>query len=98
MMEAVKAGGDRQEIHEAVRRASMRAAGVIKEGGSNPMRELLAGEPELAAVAGRLDELLDGARHVGRAPEQVSEFLEAEVEPVLERHGDLVGVRDQVMV
>ncbi|HJO25689.1 MAG: adenylosuccinate lyase [Planctomycetes bacterium] len=98
MMEAVKAGGDRQEIHEAVRRASMRAAGVIKEGGSNPMRELLAGEPELAAVAGRLDELLDGARHVGRAPEQVSEFLEAEVEPVLERHGDLVGVRGQVMV
>ena len=98
MMEAVKAGGDRQEIHEAVRRCSMEAARAVKEGGKNPMRQLLEEQPELAAVAGRLDDLLDGGRHVGRAPEQVDEFLAGEVEPTLERYAHLVGARGQVLV
>jgi adenylosuccinate lyase len=98
MMEAVKAGGDRQEIHEAVRRCSMEAAQAVKEGGANPMKRLLAEEPELAAVAGQLDELLEGSRHVGRAPAQVQEFLASEVDPVLERHADLVGSRGHVYI
>ena len=49
-------------------------------------------------MAGRLDDLLDGGRHVGRAPEQVDEFLAGEVEPTLERYAHLVGARGQVLV
>jgi adenylosuccinate lyase len=99
MMEAVKAGADRQDVHEAVRRASREAARVIKEeGGRNPLRQLLAADPMLAKVASRLDELLDGARYVGRAPEQVIEFIEAEVDPVLQRYRSLVGAKATVRV
>ncbi len=99
MMEAVKAGADRQDVHEAVRRASHEAARVIKEeGGRNPLRRLLAADPLLSRVASRLDELLDGARFVGRAPEQVLEFIEAEVDPVLQRYRSLVGATATVRV
>jgi adenylosuccinate lyase len=76
----------------------MEAAQAVKEGGANPMKRLLAEEPELAAVAGQLDELLEGSRHVGRAPAQVQEFLASEVDPVLERHADLVGSRGHVYI
>jgi adenylosuccinate lyase len=99
MMEAVKAGADRQDVHEAVRRASHEAARVIKEeGGPNPLKRLLAADPLLARVAGRLDELLDGSRYVGRAPQQVVEFIEAEVDPVLTRYRALAGATATVRV
>jgi adenylosuccinate lyase len=99
MMEAVKAGADRQDVHEAVRRASHEAARVIKEQGApNPLREILKKDPVLAGVAQRLDDLLDGARYVGRAPEQVLEFIAAEVDPLLERHRGLARTRDDVRV
>jgi adenylosuccinate lyase len=87
MMEAVKSGADRQVVHEAVRRASHEAARAMKEeGANNKLRELLKKDPALASVARRLDDLLTGARYVGRAPEQVLEFIQAEVDPLLERH------------
>ena len=98
MMEAVRAGADRQDVHEAVRRASHEAAAIMKEGGANPLRELLARDPALAALASRLDELLDGSRHIGRAPEQVVEFVAQEVDPLLERWSGLVGDRGRVSV
>jgi len=89
MMEAVKAGGDRQDLHERIRVHSHAAAGEIKEGREGDLPERLAADPAFAGVAGRLGELLDGRRYVGRAPEQVEEFLRAEVDPLLERLGDL---------
>jgi adenylosuccinate lyase len=98
MMEAVKAGGDRQDVHEAIRRASRAAADAIHAGRPNPARELFAAEPALAPVAGRLDALLEARLHVGRAPEQVDEFLAAEVDPVLRRHAARSGARSEVEV
>ncbi len=98
MMEAVKAGADRQDVHEAVRRASHEAARAMKDGGANTLRDLLKKDPALASVARRLDDLLTGSRYVGRAPEQVLEFIEAEVDPLLERHRDLARTRGEVRV
>jgi adenylosuccinate lyase len=97
MMEAVKAGGDRQSVHEALRVHAREAARVIKvEGGSNTLRERLAADPAFAAVAGRLDSLLDPARYVGRAPQQVLEYLAEEVDPLLARYADLAGATGAV--
>lgn len=99
MMEAVKAGADRQDVHESLRVHAREAARVIKEeGGENTLRERLQGDPAFAAVAGRFDELLEPSRFVGRAPEQVLEFIEQEVRPCLERHSDLLGADSEVRV
>lgn len=98
MMEAVKAGADRQDVHEAIRTHSQAAALDVKEGRENSMRDRLAADPVLGAIAGRLEELLDGRRYVGRAPEQVLEFVAEEVDPVLERYRDLPGFEGQVKV
>ena len=94
MMEAVKAGCDRQDVHEAVRQASFEAARSITQGGENDLRERLAEVPILQPV----DAILDPARFIGRAPEQVDEFLAAEVDPLLKRHADLVGAEGEVRV
>lgn len=99
MMEAVKAGGDRQAIHEALRVHSREAARIIKmEGGRNTLRERLAADPAFARVASKFEHLLDPQRFVGRAPEQVVEFLREDVEPLLERHRALIGVEGAVHV
>jgi adenylosuccinate lyase len=99
LMEAVKAGGDRQLVHEALRVHAREAARVIQEeGGANTLRERLAGDPAFRALAPKLDQLLDPARFVGRAPEQVQEFVEAEVEPLLRRHSDLLGLGSSLQV
>ena len=99
MMEAVKQGLDRQDVHEALRRASHEAARVIKEEGKpNPLRQLLERDPTLGPLAPRLDGLLEGSRHVGRAPEQVLEYLAEEVDPLLDRYRDLAAVRGEVRV
>jgi adenylosuccinate lyase len=99
MMEAVRQGLDRQDVHEALRRASHEAARVMKEEGRpNPLRQLLERDATLGPLAPRLDSLLDGARHVGRAPEQVLEYLAEEVDPLLDRYRDLAAVRSEVRV
>jgi adenylosuccinate lyase len=98
MMEAVRAGADRQDVHEAVRRASHTAAAAIKRGEPNPLRSLLERDATLAPLAARLDDLLDGARHIGRAPQQVEEFARDEIDPALARWSDLSGDRGQVSV
>lgn len=88
LMEAVKRGGDRQDLHERIRVHSHAAAAEIKAGRRGDMRERLSADPAFADVAGDLDALLDGERYVGRAPEQVEEFLGAEVDPILARFAD----------
>ena len=97
MMEAVKAGGDRQAIHEALRVHSREAARIIKiDGGRNTLRERLAADPAFARIAAKFDQLLDPRRFVGRASEQVVEFLREDVEPLLERHRALLGAEGAV--
>lgn len=98
LMEAVKAGADRQDAHEAVRQASFAAAKQIKAGGDNDLAERLKEAAVLGPVAGRLEELLDPSRHVGRAPQQVDEYLQEEVDPLLVRHADLLGAEGEVRV
>jgi len=99
IMAAVREGLDRQDVHEALRRASHAASRAIKEEGvPNPLRELLARDPLLGPLAPRLDGLLDPALHVGRAPEQVREYVAEEVDPVLDRYQDLAGAKSEVRV
>jgi adenylosuccinate lyase len=98
LMEAVKGGGDRQDLHERLRLHARAASAAIHAGQDNPMRALVAADPAFAGVAGKLESLLEGSRYVGRAPQQVDEFLAEEVGPVLERHRDLVGVEGEVLV
>lgn len=98
MMEAVRAGADRQDVHEAIRRATHAAAARIKEGQPSDLGERLRAEPLLAAVRDRIDGLLEPRLHVGRAPEQVSEFLAQEVEPLLARFPGPASTAGEVRV
>ena len=98
MMAAVKAGADRQDAHEAIRLASRKASEAIHAGEPNPLVALLQAEPAFAAVSGNFAELLDPVRYVGRAPEQVLEYVESEVDPVLEQAGDLAAGQGEVRV
>ncbi len=98
MMEAVKAGADRQDVHEAIRTHAAAAVQDVKEGRENSLRMRLAGDPLLRSIGARLDELLEGRRFVGRAPEQVREFVAEELDPVLARYSALVGAVGRVEV
>jgi adenylosuccinate lyase len=94
LMAGVRAGGDRQVLHERVRVHSREAVRRLKEDGvaSNPLLALLAEDPAFSAIADGFRDLLDPARFVGRAPEQVDEFLAAEVRPrLLAWDGSLPG-------
>ena len=87
MMEAVKAGGNRQDLHEAIRTHSMEAARKIKEEGrENDLLERLKTDPLFTSVAARMDELVNPMAFVGRAPEQAAEFLQNKVYPILTKH------------
>ncbi len=98
LMAAVQAGGDRQDLHERIRVHAQEAARQIKEGGENDLLERIREDPAFAAVAGRLDELLEPSRFVGRAPEQVEEYLQEVVEPVLEERAGVQAPEGEVFV
>ncbi len=84
IMECVKKGGDRQELHEAIRSLSMEAARVVKqEGKENDLLDRILASPIFGLTRGDLDRILDLQKFVGRAPEQVAEFVENEVRPAL---------------
>lgn len=85
MMAGVRAGGDRQDLHERLRRLAVEAARRMKqEGVDNPLVEMIRQEPALAFAHARLDQLLDARRLIGRAPQQVRAFLTDVVQPLLE--------------
>ncbi|MEM1423397.1 MAG: adenylosuccinate lyase [Planctomycetota bacterium] len=89
LMEAVKAGGDRQELHEVIRQHAQRVAWRIKqEGADNDLIERLREDPRFASVRDRLTEgdLLDPMKYVGRAVEQTERFIEEVIEPLREEH------------
>jgi adenylosuccinate lyase len=87
MMRSAKRGGDRQELHERVRQHSVAAGARVKgEGLENDLLDRIAADPAFGVSREELDEDLRPERYIGRAPEQVDEFLAEWVEPVLERH------------
>ncbi len=87
LMAGVKAGGDRQELHERIRVHSQAAADRVKRlGEENDLVERIRSDPAFAKVAGRLDSILDGRRFVGRAPEQVDAFVKKEIIPLKRRY------------
>jgi adenylosuccinate lyase len=87
LMAAVKAGGDRQELHERIRQHSQAAGAVVKhEGGANDLLARLAADPAFAGVD--MQAALEPRQYVGRAPEQVDEFLRDVIAPIRERYGE----------
>ena len=98
-MDAVKAGGDRQELHERIRQLSMEAGRNVKEQGlDNNLLELIAADPSFGLSLDDLKKAMDPARYVGRAPRQVEEFLEEVIKPVLAENKELLGVKAEINV
>ena len=99
MMDAVKAGGDRQELHERIRELSMDAGRTVKvEGKENNLLELIAADPAFNLSLEDLKKTMDPARYVGRAPLQVDNFLKNVVDPVLDANKELLGVKAEINV
>ncbi len=99
MMDAVKAGGDRQELHERIRELSMEAGKHVKaEGLDNDLLDLIAADPMFSLSREDLEKSMDPAKYVGRAPEQTREFLASVITPILEENKDLLGVEAIVTV
>ncbi len=99
IMECVKAGGDRQDLHEKIRVLSMEAGRHVKEEGKdNNLIELIKKDKLFDAVHGKLNEILDARKFIGRAPSQVVEFIDNEVKPILKENAACLGVRGDVKV
>ena len=99
MMECVKAGGNRQELHERIRVLSMEAAKNVKqEGLDNNLIALIQNDPMFAAVKDRLNGILDARNFIGRSIEQVEEFIAAEIDPILNQHQKDLGIHGEVKV
>ncbi len=94
LMRATARGGDRQELHERIRRHALDAAERMKEGGEADLLDRIAADEAFGLDRNELDELIDASRFVGRAPGQVDRFLERWVEPALQRHG--AAARDRL--
>ena len=99
MMDAVKLGGDRQELHERIRELSMQAGARVKqEGKDNNLLELIAADPMFHVTCEQLEKNLDPAKYTGRAEQQVEEYLEADVKPMLAAHKDELGMKADIEV
>ena len=99
MMDAVKRGGDRQELHERIRVHSMAAGKVVKEeGGENDLLVRIAGDPIFGVTLEELQELIQPEKYVGRAPKQTEEFLAEIVEPVLEKYSGVQEEKPEINV
>ena len=99
MMDAVKAGGDRQELHERIRELSMEAGRNVKEKGlDNNLLDLIAADPAFGLNEEELKKTMDPAKYVGRAPLQVENFLKKVVDPVLEANKDVLGMTAEINV
>ena len=99
MMDAVKAGGDRQELHEKIRQLSMEAGRNVKvEGKDNNLFDLIAADPAFPLGREELEASLDPAKYVGRAPQQVTAYLNDFVNPMLRENADILGFKSEINV
>ncbi len=99
MMDAVKAGGDRQELHEKIRLLSMEAGKNVKEKGlDNNLLELIAADPAFNLTLEELQKTMDPSKYTGRSEEQVEEFISDVINPVLEENKDLLGLTAEINV
>ena len=99
MMDAVKAGGNRQELHERIRELSMEAGRNVKvEGKENNLLELIAADPAFNMTLEDLQKTMDPAKYVGRSKEQVTAFLNNVIRPVLDENKELLGVKAEITV
>lgn len=99
MMDAVKAGGDRQELHEKIRTLSMEAGKTVKvEGKENNLLELIAADPAFHLSLEELEKAMEPSRYIGRSAEQVEAFLKNVVNPILTKNQDLLGMVAEIHV
>ena len=99
MMECVKAGGNRQELHERIRVLSMEAGKAVKmEGKENNLIDLISKDEMFKPVWEKLNEILKAENFIGRAPMQTVEFIENEINPILSMHADLLGEKGDVRI
>ena len=99
MMDAVKAGGDRQELHERIRELSMEAGKNVKVNGQdNNLLELIAADPAFNMTLEELQKTMEPSRYVGRSKEQVEEFLAEVIAPILEENKGILGVKAEINV
>ena len=99
MMDAVKAGGDRQELHERIRELSMEAGKTVKvEGKDNNLLELIAADPAFNLSLEDLQKSMDPKKYIGRAKEQTERFVNTVVQPILDSHKELLGVKAEINV
>lgn len=99
MMDAVKRGGNRQELHEKIREYSMIAGEQVKKyGNENNLVELIACDSAFGMTREEIEALLDPKNFVGRAPEQTAEFLAEQIHPILDANKDILGVKAEINV
>ncbi|ODS32651.1 MAG: adenylosuccinate lyase [Candidatus Scalindua rubra] len=93
LMEAVKAGGNRQKLHEKIRKYSMETIKLIKEEGTdNDLLERISGDKDFAGIKDKITKILNPRNFVGRAPKQVNEFIKDVARPLLKKYKNLLGV------
>ena len=99
MMDAVKAGGDRQELHERIRTLSMEAGRHVKEEGrDNDLLEMIAQDPDFRLTPEQLEMAMDGSRYTGCSAHQVEMFIRDHVDPVLEKNREVLGMSADISV
>ncbi|WP_066714353.1 adenylosuccinate lyase [Clostridium sp. Marseille-P299] len=99
MMDAVKAGGDRQELHERIRTLSMEAGRNVKERGlENNLLELIAADPAFNLSLEELKETMDPSKYTGRAEQQTEEFIAEVIQPILDSNKEILGMKAEITV
>lgn len=99
MMDAVKAGGDRQELHELVRQHSMAAGKVVKEEGkSNDLIERISNDPKFGLTKEEIEAHMQPIHYVGRSVQQTEEFFRDYIDPILAKHKDELGIEAEINV
>ncbi|MBP5309036.1 MAG: adenylosuccinate lyase, partial [Lachnospiraceae bacterium] len=99
MMDAVKAGGNRQELHEKIRQLSMEAGRTVKEEGKdNNLLELIAADSDFNLSLDELKESMDPSKYTGRSSYQVDKFIKEVVSPILDKNRDMLGMSAQINV
>ena len=98
MMDAVKRGGDRQELHEKIRQHSMAASRVVKEGGENDLLERIANDKSFGVTLEELEAILQPSKYVGRAPQQTTDFLNEVVYPAIAPYENIEDEKAEITV